>query len=103
MELVGNPKVCFPGGALSRFVLCHKLLDLLYTLGKRLGLEMTRKFLTVSMAMLFQTFSKVHSPASDPSKGAAALVKVGSGKNIGPSRPVDCSISHQGEFVHTIS
>ncbi|GFR67396.1 WD repeat-containing protein 81 [Elysia marginata] len=88
LELVGNAKVCFPGGALSRFVLCHKLIDLLYTLGLRLGLEMTRKFLTPSMEMLFQTFSKVHSPSTASAKGDPKVV---------PSRPVDCLKSHQEE------
>ncbi|KAK3712669.1 hypothetical protein RRG08_058571 [Elysia crispata] len=92
LELVGNEKVCFPGGALSRFVLCHKLIDLLYTLGLRLGLEMTRKFLTNSMEMLFHTFSKVHSPATD-----ATPANVGGDRrqNIGSSRPVACMKSTQ--------
>ncbi|RUS77104.1 hypothetical protein EGW08_015141, partial [Elysia chlorotica] len=69
LELVGDAKVCFPGGALSRFVLCHKLIDLLFTLGLRLGLEMTRKFLSDSMEMLFQIFSKVHSTGTDANMG----------------------------------
>ncbi|GFO33505.1 WD repeat-containing protein 81 [Plakobranchus ocellatus] len=90
LELVGNPKVCFPGGALSRFVLCHKLIDLLYTLGLRLGLEMTRKFLTRSMEKLFQIFSKVHGRAAE-SKGSN--VPRPGRQSISPSGPVDCSSS----------
>jgi hypothetical protein len=42
-------------------------LDLLYVLGIRLGLEMTRKFLTTPMLVLMGAFSIVHAPEPDPS------------------------------------
>ncbi|CAL1537327.1 unnamed protein product [Lymnaea stagnalis] len=60
LSIITSPTTCFPFGALSRFVLCHKLIDLMYILGLRLGFEMTRKYLTEGMVCLFDTFSRVH-------------------------------------------
>ncbi|CAG5133520.1 unnamed protein product, partial [Candidula unifasciata] len=60
LSIITSSSVSFPCGTVARFVLCHKLIDLLYILGLRLGLEMTRKYLTSCMQQLFDTFSIVH-------------------------------------------
>ncbi|XP_012942081.1 WD repeat-containing protein 81 [Aplysia californica] len=60
LSLIISPQLSFPSGALSRFVLCHKLIDLMYTLGLRLGFENTRKYLNSIMLRLFDTFSSLH-------------------------------------------
>ncbi|KAH9519567.1 hypothetical protein Btru_003023 [Bulinus truncatus] len=60
VSLITSPNMSCPCGSLARLILCHKLLDLLYILGLRLGFEMTRKYLTSSMVTLFDTFSYVH-------------------------------------------
>ena len=80
LNLLTSNTVCFPSGALSRTLLSHKLLDLLYVLGIRLGLEMTRKFLTSPMLVLMEAFSSVHAPELEVSTSASESVSPGKPK-----------------------
>ncbi|KAL8618351.1 hypothetical protein ACOMHN_047423 [Nucella lapillus] len=68
LTLLTSTSVSFPSGASCRLLLCHKVVDLLYVLGVRLGLEMTRQFLHDPMQILMGAFSTVHAPdnAADP-------------------------------------
>ena len=66
LNLLTSTTVSFPSGAICRSLLCHKLVDLLYMLGLRLGLEMTRRFLNNAMLVLMDAFSTVHAPEDAP-------------------------------------
>ncbi|XP_076442450.1 WD repeat-containing protein 81-like [Babylonia areolata] len=69
LTLLTSTTVSFPSGATCRLLLCHKVVDLLYVLGLRLGLEMTRRFLHSPMLLLMEAFSTVHGapePTADP-------------------------------------
>lgn len=79
ISMITSPNTCFPSGALSRFILCHKLVDLMYILGLRLGFEMTRKYLTDSMVCLFDTFSSVHGESYVPPEGLSTESATGKG------------------------
>lgn len=60
LSLLTSATTSFPSGAPARSVLCLKLVDLLYVLGLRLGLERTRRYLHVPMLRLMEVFSLVH-------------------------------------------
>ncbi|XP_048259803.1 WD repeat-containing protein 81-like [Haliotis rufescens] len=69
IKLVTSPTITFPGGVRARSILCHKVIDVLYVIGLRLGLEMTRKHLSSSMLKLFEAFSVIHGNSSSPPNG----------------------------------
>lgn len=56
----------FPSGHLARSLICHKLIDVIYIIGVRIGLEMTRKHLTSTMQLFFDSFFQVHCPDACP-------------------------------------
>lgn len=62
LSMLTSTTVSFAGGALSRSLLCHKLVDLMYVLGLRLGLELTRQYLHRPMLVLMEAFTVVHGP-----------------------------------------
>lgn len=71
LNLLTSMRVSFPSGVACRSLLCHKLMDLLYVLGLRLGLEMTRRFLHNPMLVLMDAFSTVHAP--DDASGSTSV------------------------------
>ncbi|ESO90187.1 hypothetical protein LOTGIDRAFT_233981 [Lottia gigantea] len=60
IKLVTSPNTSFPGGSLIRTVICHKIIDVLYILGLRLGFQMTRLHLNQAMQIFFDAFNCVH-------------------------------------------
>ena len=65
VKLLLSQHATFPGGSVCRLALCHKLIDLMYVLGLRMGLEMTRRFLRQPMLLLMDAFSIVYDGLSD--------------------------------------
>ncbi|XP_050406001.2 WD repeat-containing protein 81 [Patella vulgata] len=60
IKLVTSPSISFPGGSLIRSVISHKIIDVLYVIGLRLGFEMTRTHLNQPMQLFFDAFNFVH-------------------------------------------
>lgn len=56
----------FPSGHLARSLICHKIIDVIYIIGVRIGFEMTRKHLTSTMQLFFDSFFQVHCPDACP-------------------------------------
>ncbi|XP_029642520.1 WD repeat-containing protein 81 [Octopus sinensis] len=66
MQLTALP-ICFPSGTHARSLILHKVVDVLYIVGVRIGFEMTRKHLTETMQLFFNSFYLVHCPDACPS------------------------------------
>ncbi|KAL5008764.1 hypothetical protein ScPMuIL_014345 [Solemya velum] len=60
IELVASLTVGFPSGTQIRTALCYKIIDVMYTLGLRLGFEMTRTYMTEILRCFFSAFDTVH-------------------------------------------
>ena len=60
----------FPNGHLARSLICHKIIDVIYIIGVRIGFEMTRKHLTSTMQLFFDSFFQVHCPDACPSSAS---------------------------------
>ncbi|PVD25475.1 hypothetical protein C0Q70_13131 [Pomacea canaliculata] len=80
LSLLTSATTSFPSGAPARSVLCLKLVDLLYVLGLRLGLERTRRYLHVPMLRLMEVFSLVHGSENTTTSQPSSPV-VGSGNS----------------------
>lgn len=60
IKLVSSPSCHFPGGSTIRTVICHKLVDVVYVIGLRLGFEMTRNQMTGVLKDFFSSFNQVY-------------------------------------------
>ncbi|KAK3093971.1 hypothetical protein FSP39_022380 [Pinctada imbricata] len=64
IRIVSNINQSFPGGSTVRTIVCHKLIDVVYVIGLRLGFEMTRSHLTSVLSDFFRSFNQVHESQS---------------------------------------
>lgn len=60
IKLVSSPFCHFPGSSTIRTVICHKLVDVVYVIGLRLGFEMTRNQMTGVLKDFFSSFNQVY-------------------------------------------
>ncbi|KAJ8309436.1 hypothetical protein KUTeg_014310 [Tegillarca granosa] len=60
IKLVSSSSYNFPGGSTVRTVICHKLIDVIYIIGLRIGFEMTRNEMTRLMKDFFYCFNQIH-------------------------------------------
>ncbi|XP_071785410.1 WD repeat-containing protein 81-like [Asterias amurensis] len=70
VNVVQSCQLSFPSGAQGRAVICYKLVDVMTTIGLRIGREMAREHMTGTLQHFFVCFELVHgdrSPGAKPS------------------------------------
>lgn len=103
IKLVSSPSCHFPGGSTIRTVICHKLVDVVYVIGLRLGFEMTRNQMTGVLKDFFSSFNQVYGQQMLRSESSQSLsdYKQGAGNQAGSSDDY-CNIkidSHTNEYM----
>ncbi|XP_062604872.1 WD repeat-containing protein 81-like isoform X2 [Saccostrea cucullata] len=103
IKLVSSPSCHFPGGSSIRTVICHKLVDVVYVIGLRLGFEMTRNQMTGVLKEFFSSFNQVYGQQMLRSESSQSLsdYKQGKGNQAG-SLDEYCNIkidSHTNEYT----
>lgn len=53
-------RIVYPSGGKSRTMIALRMLDVIYTIGLRIGFEMTRKHLSVVLQKFFSCFNKIY-------------------------------------------
>ena len=72
VNVVQSCQLSFPSGAQGRAVICYKLVDVMTTIGLRIGREMAREHMTGTLQHFFVCFELVHgdrSPGAKPCPG----------------------------------
>ncbi|KAG1653323.1 WD repeat-containing protein 81 [Nymphon striatum] len=59
VQLLSSIKLSFPGGGMTRYLICNKLIDVLYIIGLRIGFEMTRNHLSIIIHRFFLSFDRI--------------------------------------------
>ncbi|GIY32237.1 WD repeat-containing protein 81 [Caerostris extrusa] len=65
LRLVSSLRLVYPGSGISRCMVTFRILDVIYTIGLRIGFEMTRKHLSGSLQKFFSCFDKVYNEKGD--------------------------------------
>ena len=60
IRLASSRRVSFPCGSRTRRVLCHKVIDILYIIGVRIGFEYTRQIMAPLLQRFFASFDRVY-------------------------------------------
>ncbi|XP_056021929.1 WD repeat-containing protein 81-like isoform X3 [Ostrea edulis] len=93
IKLVSSPSHHFPGGSSIRTVICHKLVDVVYVIGLRLGFEQTRNQLTGVVNEFFASFNQVYGQQLIKSESSKSLTDYKQGRgNRGGSSDDYCNI-----------
>lgn len=80
IKLVSSPSHHFPGGSSIRTVICHKLVDVVYVIGLRLGFEQTRNQLTGVVNEFFASFNQVYGQQLIKSESSKSLTDYKQGR-----------------------
>ncbi|GFY55894.1 WD repeat-containing protein 81 [Trichonephila inaurata madagascariensis] len=65
LRLISSLRLVYPGSGKSRTMVTLRILDVMYTIGLRIGFEMTRKHLSGSLQKFFSCFDKVYDDKGD--------------------------------------
>lgn len=60
LRLISSLRLIYPGGGKSRAMVTLRILDVIYTIGLRIGFEMTRKHLSTTLQKFFSCFDKIY-------------------------------------------
>lgn len=60
LRLISSLRIVYPSGGRSRTMVALRMLDVIYTIGLRIGFEMTRKHLSAVLQKFFSCFDKVY-------------------------------------------
>lgn len=82
IKLVSSSSSHFPGGSTIRTVICHKLVDVIYVIGLRLGFEMTRNQMTVVLKEFFSSFNQVYGEQMLRSESSQSLTDYKQGTGL---------------------
>ena len=66
VNVVQSCQLSFPSGGQARAVLCYKLVDVMTTVGLRIGREMAREHMTATLQHFFVCFELVHGDGRPP-------------------------------------
>jgi WD repeat-containing protein 81 len=80
IKLASSPSHHFPGGSTIRTVICHKLVDVVYVIGLRLGFEQTRNQLTGVLNEFFTSFNLVYGQQLLKSESSKSLTDYKTGR-----------------------
>ncbi|KAF8785971.1 WD repeat-containing protein 81-like [Argiope bruennichi] len=65
LRLISSSRLVYPGAGNSRAMVAFRILDVIYTIGLRIGFEMTRKHLSGILQKFFSCFDKVYDEKGD--------------------------------------
>ncbi|CAG0896539.1 unnamed protein product, partial [Cyprideis torosa] len=65
IQLASSKLIVFPRSTAARQALVYRVIDIIHSLGIRIGFEMTKKHLTGVMQRFFLSFDRAHDPSGD--------------------------------------
>ncbi|XP_021379977.1 WD repeat-containing protein 81-like isoform X2 [Mizuhopecten yessoensis] len=92
--LISSTSHNFPGGSMVRSLICHKVIDVVFVIGLRVGFEMTRNLMTGLLIEFFSCFAQVHGNQQQQSQSAAQQ------ESVNQTQPIKSQVSTDDSYCN---